>query len=397
MIDVQIMPDGETETKLGKFLVDDEAWAAIATAFEKRGGTHMVVDYEHQSVGGKYRREDGLSPAAGWIHGLRYEKGKGIIASVEWTDKAREAIQSKEYRYVSPAFSLDKRTRRVTELHSVAVTNTPGTPGITALAASDKLHFREVVMSKTLKRTKPRGVDLLGVKAWLALQDATPDQEAAAVESVVEEIDEVGAIIADIKLKLGLSDEIGPADVLRACLERLGAPKEPPSEPKELAVLKERLGLKADDTIQTIVTAVDRMQATTVKADDYNALSIKVAALEADKARTRAEKVVESIVAAGKLNPRDDKKMIWALKYATEKPDDFMLLMAEAPVVVPPDGQVVTSGGTTGVREGHIRKALTDYTTEAVKSTNKRFYVDAALSEIGEVALTDEEVKALVG
>lgn len=394
--EILILPAGQTETRKGSFLVDDQSWSFVDGSFKARGGNHLVIDWEHQSIGGPFSRSDGLAPAAGWIHSLRYEPEKGIIATVEWTDRARDAIRAREYRYISPAFRRDKATGRVVELLSIGLTNTPAMPGVAALAASARFSIgvRDMPKSKVPERSTPKGLDLLGDAAWVTLRDSTPEEQAMAVEQAVGEIDEIGALIADLKLKLALPDDTGPTDVLRRCMERIGGGEAKP-EASAFTALRDRLGLKSDDGADVIVAAVDRLMATTVNAEQYAALSAKVTALEADKAKARAESLVVDMVNAGKLNPRDDKRMVWALKQATERPDDWLTLMAEAPVIMPPDGQVATGTAGTGKRAAIIGKALKDYDGERIRPKSKVPYVNVVLSEQDEAALTDEEVATL--
>ena len=64
----------------------------------------MVVDYEHQTL------SDREAPAAGWIKkidGLAIKAKDGLWAIAEWTEKARQYIQNKEYRYFSPVFWIN--------------------------------------------------------------------------------------------------------------------------------------------------------------------------------------------------------------------------------------------------------------------------------------------------
>ncbi|MBS7690114.1 hypothetical protein I0E98_04960 [Pseudomonas lalucatii] len=42
---------------------------------------------------------------------------------MDWTKSAASMIAGKEYRYLSPVFSYDKRTGKVLELHHVGLTN----------------------------------------------------------------------------------------------------------------------------------------------------------------------------------------------------------------------------------------------------------------------------------
>jgi phage I-like protein len=118
---IQLLPAGPSIQG-----ADGRAWtlddpAALITAFQQRA-TPLVVDWEHAS---EHRAPQGLeAPAAGWIDQLEVLDG-AIWGHVEWTPKAAQQIQAREYRYLSPVFTYRKDTLQVVALTSVALTNQP--------------------------------------------------------------------------------------------------------------------------------------------------------------------------------------------------------------------------------------------------------------------------------
>lgn len=110
--------------------------AALIDAWQQQE-TPLVVDYEHQT---QRAAENGQpAPAAGWIKSLEWEEGRGLFASVEWTERARAHIQAGEYRYISPVFSFDKHSGAVMRLVCAALTNHPALDGMdTARAATEE-------------------------------------------------------------------------------------------------------------------------------------------------------------------------------------------------------------------------------------------------------------------
>ncbi|RME40190.1 MAG: hypothetical protein D6788_03920, partial [Planctomycetota bacterium] len=121
---VLIAPWGAVESSNGSFVVDEEAARLVVEAFEAHG-TDLPIDYEHQTLGGTYSSPTGRAPAAGWIKALRAEAGVGLIAKIEWTQEAEKMLASKEYRYLSPVAIIRKRDRKLTAIHSAALTNKP--------------------------------------------------------------------------------------------------------------------------------------------------------------------------------------------------------------------------------------------------------------------------------
>lgn len=105
----------------------------------KNQGLDIVVDYEHQTLSGE------KAPAAGWIkhpNGLKVEENT-LLAQIEWTKSAKEAIKNKEYRYLSPVLiknAKDSKTGNIIgwSLHSVALTNTPFFKELSPISAKNQ-------------------------------------------------------------------------------------------------------------------------------------------------------------------------------------------------------------------------------------------------------------------
>lgn len=129
----RIFPQGEFDTRKGKFLFDDEAAASVMANYQDQG-TEMHMDYEHRSL----QPGSPESPAACWFK-PELRDGELWATDVRWTPRAEQYLKGKEYRYFSPAFDAQKGSGRVMRLINVAVTNLPATKHLNPLvAASDK-------------------------------------------------------------------------------------------------------------------------------------------------------------------------------------------------------------------------------------------------------------------
>ena len=114
----------------GSFQFPEAAADTVIADFEARG-KDLVIDYEHQSLGGC------KAPAAGWIDRL-FKTEQGLHAHVKyWTAEAAEYLAKGEYRYFSPTLYFDEAGNNVCSIHSVALTNHPALHHIPALAAND--------------------------------------------------------------------------------------------------------------------------------------------------------------------------------------------------------------------------------------------------------------------
>ncbi len=102
----------------------------------------FVIDYEHQTL---YAKQNGMpAPAAGWFSNIEYRAGLGLFATgVEWTESAALAIQSKEYRYISPVIAYDQKTGVVTKVLMAALVNNPALDGMKDLTALAQDYFSQ--------------------------------------------------------------------------------------------------------------------------------------------------------------------------------------------------------------------------------------------------------------
>ncbi len=83
----------------------------------KKDQKDIPIDLDHHSEMGFNTK------AVAWVKEL-FEKDNQIHASVEWTKEGKELVESKAYRYISPAVYVDKSNNAVL-LSSIALTNHP--------------------------------------------------------------------------------------------------------------------------------------------------------------------------------------------------------------------------------------------------------------------------------
>ncbi len=193
---IKLIPAGQFKAKDGRphglagwIMSDAIAEAVIAAANTLQD--KILVDYEHQTL---YSRENGQpSPAAAWFKNLEWRSGDGLYATdVEWTEAAKAAIASKEYRYISPVLSYNKKSGEITGILMAALVNYPAIDGLEDLAAthfnfvSDKHILPEKKMNEALK-------DLLG------LSDDADDQAInTAVATLKAKLDQVSNLETQI-------------------------------------------------------------------------------------------------------------------------------------------------------------------------------------------------------
>ncbi len=273
-LEIKILPLGAVNSEKGSFIVNDESFNLIEKQFKGRG-LDIVVDYEHQTL------KNVQAPAAGWINNLK--KGTdAIIAEVKWTDKAREYLKNKEYKYLSPVIRVRKDGLAV-GLHSVALTNTP---------AIDKM------FPLVLKNLETEEIHM----------------------EFLKEIAE--------KLGIKLSDDMSDEEIAQAIFTAIPEPTQKKEENTELIANKNilnLLGLKEDAKQEDVVSAI-----LSLKQED--GLQEKYLGLKARLDKKEADELVMFALTSGKIT-KDQKQ--WAQEYALSNKESFEKFLEKAPQVVP--------------------------------------------------------------
>lgn len=285
---ISVLPLGHVTSAKGDFNVDEESLAAMKAQIAQRG-VDLVIDYEHQTLTGEQ------APAAGWVKELFLDDGK-IKARVEWTPRAKEYLENREYRYHSPVITVRKSDNKAMGLHSIALTNTPAVEHMEAIVNSANFEGGANTMNEFLKQLAA----LLGLG-----EDATEEQVAEALKSCVAE---------NKSLKEGAQTE-----------------KQPPEGEKVVANKEvcELLGLKAGAATADVTAAI-----MSLKGGNIGGVNLvdQVKSLEAKLADRDAEEAVELALKQGKVAPAQRD---WAKSYALKSPGDFQDFVAKAPQVVP--------------------------------------------------------------
>lgn len=277
--------------------LDEESSASVMSIFERRGND-MVIDYEHQTL------KDVQAPAAGWIKSF-IDKGKeGLWAVVDWTERAKEYIAKKEYRYFSPVFWVDRQTRKVVKIVNVALTNDPKVNNLRPIIA--KMDINQELSNKNKNgenRKESKMFEKLRKLFGLA-DDAGEDKVFEAVEAVVAKNKELEDAAKE------------PAEVV-ACKEVLDALS---------------LDESADKT--AVVAAISGLGKT---GDVAQELSLEVAKLKTQIAEMKQDDLVQLALKDGKTSPEELDK--WGRDLAMTNPEQFEKIVLSRPrgSVIPVD------------------------------------------------------------
>lgn len=279
---ISVLPFGHVVSQKGEFDVDEESLAAMKEQIAQRG-VDLVVDYENQTLTGE------RAPAAGWVKELFAEDGH-IKARVEWTIPAKQYLENKEYRYLSPVITVRKSDNKATGLHSLALTNTPAIAGMTPIVNSSTFQGGETNMNELIKK----------IAAALGLgEDADEEQILTALSACVEE---------------------------NKALKEAAEGGKPEDQDDGIVANKsvcELLGLKAGASTADVAASIMALK---------GGVDGRVKALEEKLADRDAEEAVELALKSGKITPAQRG---WAKGYALKSPDGFKEFLEKAPQAVP--------------------------------------------------------------
>lgn len=275
--EIKILPLGEVKSTKGTFLVDDASVDMILKSFKDRK-IDLVVDYEHQTL------LNVQAPASGWITELR-KGADAIIGKVQWTQKAKEYLKNREYRYLSPTIMV-RKDRRVSAVSSVALTNSPAIDGMPAMCKDNGLTKGENTMD--LKKL----IEVLGLA-----EDATEEDILKAVKKAVE---------------------------------AAGAPETPPAAPPaEVVANSTILGLL--DLPDTASTAEVSAKIVGLKNGDQQ-LALRVHQLEEATKERETNTLVQTALKDGKITAAQKE---WARSYALKDAEGFKKFLELAGPAVP--------------------------------------------------------------
>lgn len=265
--------------------------AETLIAARQTHATPLVVDYEHQTQNAEDNGKP--APAAGWITKLDWQEGKGLFATVDWTERARAYIRAKEYRYISPVFTFDTRTGAVSALHCAALTNHPALDGMAVVTAKD-------------------GMSVVAAKDGYAVQKKSTGAPPMNRE-----------LLAFLQKTLGLPAEATEAQCTAAATAALASLPENVlaalvAKDTEITALKTKAQSPPDPALFVPMELANTLR------QQVTSLSTKITALEQEKAGTAMQADIDAALKDGRLPATG---AAWATALATSNPEalrDFL-------------------------------------------------------------------------
>lgn len=305
--EIKILPLGHVHSQKGDFEVDDESVKMICEQFKSRN-LDLVIDYEHQTL------KDMQAPAGGWIEEI-YKGEDAIIAKVKWTDRAKEYLKNREYRYLSPVVIVRKKDRKATSIQSVALTNTPAIDGMFALVNS-------VDIANLEENEEETQMDMKELAAMLGLpEDATEEDIKKALATAKATME---ANKANDDKKDGKQEGEGSGGTV----------------PVANSVVLSLLGLEKNAKTEDVAAAVMALKAGTGNDE--------ILALKEELKERNAEDMVQMALKEGKITSAQKE---WAKAYALSDKEGFKSFVDKAPVVVPQGKMELKDAPETGKQD----------------------------------------------
>jgi phage I-like protein len=290
---VHLLPVGQFSGKDGRGpyrLPADRVAAVVEHSMAQATAAGLPIDYDHQI---DFTRDNGgTAPAAGWITRLE-ARADGVWGQVEWTPRAVQMVQGKEYRFLSPVFSFKAEDGAVGILMRAGLTNDPNLH-LTAIAASEATLNKQDTPSMELNAFLAQLRELFGLPA-----DADATKIAAHAKTLVEGNKQTGASMVAIASALGL-----------------------------------QASAKADEIVTKVKAVTENPDPSKfVGIAAFNKLTADFAELQNVFTGKTVAEAVDKAIADGKLIPAQRE---WATAYATSDLKGFNAYVAAAPQIVKP-------------------------------------------------------------
>lgn len=196
-LSVQIAPIGNFtgSDKDGNPIPEKLSEEALYSLAEKlnSSGEEVLCDIDHASTRLGCEKD---SKAAGWFSQFFVSPLKGLWAKVKLTTLGKKLVEDREYRFLSPVFSLNENGEPV-DLHSVAFTNVPAfknhiKPILNNEANEILINDEKDILSMTKDELKELIISTIS-------EMKVAEEKAEAVEEIKEEIKETEVVKEDVE------------------------------------------------------------------------------------------------------------------------------------------------------------------------------------------------------
>ena len=212
---------GRIRTTKGEFIFDAEAMKSVLAK-----ATEYANDYCFDVGHSMVAPPPGTKPAdseeaAGWYK-LKAEGPNLVTDGLTWTGDMADRIAARKFRYHSPTFRFDAKTKRITEFVNAALTNLPATKGMRPIVAkrTDDAPAPEPKMNPLLLAALSLSATATEQEVLAALAKLTPFRTEVFTLTGKSDLDEA------VKMLKAWKDEAAKVPELTAKIAAMKAKKE---------------------------------------------------------------------------------------------------------------------------------------------------------------------------
>jgi phage I-like protein len=298
---IQLIPAGPDGIISG---VDGRSWVMDAEAIianARASKTDFPIDYNHASLDA--RKTGARAPAAGWVDRTTLEaRPDGIYGLVRWNTPAIKHLTEREFRYTSPVFTFDPRTRKTLAYRGSGLTHYPNLG-----------ELKPVVNARDPKENNMKKL-IEHLRHFLNLPTASNEQD------IVNELHKVIARIGSVAVNANLDDKATLIDAVEAI-------------EAHVARLNEQVAANSNTPDPNAF----------VPRAEFDNVSAQLKALTDAAENARVEQAVNSALEAGKITPAS---LDWARDYCRKDPEGFEQFVANTAQILPLGES--SSGGDRG-------------------------------------------------
>jgi len=326
LVEIPIAVTGAWKRDSRDFSLTPRDFEQMAANFKKRKNGEINIDYDHASEMPEMAH-GGPIPSAGRVVGLR---SNGMVyARVEFTRRALEMIQAKEYRFISPAIDYAARDK---------LTGEPQGTTLTSLALTNRPFLEELPPIRLSEITGADRNSKLEIRNSERENDQGGNMEALTATKLTEgkfQIVRGAEVLGSVDIAEPASPK--PEEIVATFTEKIGA------KGKTEEQLKEILRCAQDDRAKVLAretqdAAFKLLASECVKDGKLDREKMKLLARD-QKATVEqfftfedAWGKVDAAVKVGKVLPKSREH---ALRIALSDAPAFDALMADAKAIVP--------------------------------------------------------------
>ena len=184
-------------TQKGSVLFDDVAAKSVMAAY-REWGIDLCVDLEHASFDVEPGAADPHArDARAWFK-LELRNGELWAVGCKWTEDGAARLAAKTQRYISPAFEIDPKTKRVMKVLNCALTSLPAShnaPALVAASATGGKKMDKDLVTRTLEVIQSGDASgaLPMLKEWIAKLAGADASDEELSDDPTAEGDSAGA------------------------------------------------------------------------------------------------------------------------------------------------------------------------------------------------------------